>query len=473
MYRFVLAAIVLTGALSGISGAATNNVDLRYESDQVVVNTWLVAAAGDVNGDGVNDILTLDDRGSDAAYVLFGSNDQGELNPLEGISITGPGQSQLVDADGIGDVNGDGLDDVAVGSPQSDHNARDNSGTTYVVFGGTEPRTVDLMMFDLGIQGDDGFRIDGAAVFELSGHDVARAGDVNGDGLDDVLIGAPFGPATYVVFGQSGSLPVDLASFDLDNSKGYRIRTTVQETSGAGYSVAGDGDFNGDGIPDSVTGVVKDHRGRGRAYIVYGQREPQNIDARELGADGFVVTGARLGQRLGYSVAFGSDVNADGLSDILLSAPGPRYPATDSNAYVLFGDDKMPDLETSDLHGHGYKVNGSRLHYPVGDEVSMVADLNADGRDDVLIGAWVASPKHRQNAGLVFVVFGRDNTRGIRLDDLSNYGYKIQGPRAGALAGYTVAGLGDVNGDGITDVGVGAIGDGDSVPPRTHIVWSN
>ena len=241
-YGRALVAVVLLLTLTA-SGAAvlpqqTGRVDLLSQPslridgaaalDQAGAS---VAGAGDVNGDGLDDLLVgAPERGpldAGAAYVVFGRETPENVNlgalGRDGFRITGAAGDDRagVAVAGAGDVNGDGLDDVLVGADLADNNGRSGSGSAYVVFGRRAADNVDLA--DLG---EAGFRIDGAASSDGAGASVAGAGDMNGDGLDDLLVGAPGGGllvssgAAYVVFGQETSTNVDL---DALGAGGFRM----------------------------------------------------------------------------------------------------------------------------------------------------------------------------------------------------------------------------------------------------------
>jgi hypothetical protein len=165
-----------------------------------------------------------------------------------------------------GDVNGDGLADLLIGANGADPNGTD-SGASYVVFGrntaqpGPFPATLNLCILD----GTNGFRVNGVAAFDFSGIAVSSAGDVNGDGLADFLIGADgagvngsYSGAIYVVFGrdtaQTGPFPASLNLSSLDGTNGFRVNG-VATGDRSGYAVSNAGDVNGDGLADLLIGA--------------------------------------------------------------------------------------------------------------------------------------------------------------------------------------------------------------------------
>jgi hypothetical protein len=271
-----------------------------------------LAGAGDVNGDGYDDVL-LGSRSSlsEPAYVVFGGSQTAtvDLNALgaRGFRVSGTMSSM----GGAGDINNDGYDDLIFGDPSARNNYRWSSGSSYVVFGGP---TTDVDLADLG---DRGFRIDGAAAQDRSGSGVAGAGDVNGDRVDDLLIAAPANPgwpswegpppSTYVIFGGNTD------ALDLKNlgDRGVKI---------AGSPVAAPGDVDGDGVNDLLIDTVS----AGDYRLVFGG--VSDLGDRKVRLDG-----------TGWSAA-GGDINGDGYSDLIIPFGGI---GTDSyrpqRVYVAFG----------------------------------------------------------------------------------------------------------------------------------------
>jgi len=302
-----------------------------------------LAAAGDVNDDGIGDIIVGTPGTPGSAYVVFGQPDLTgvDLAALgsRGFRIDGPGGNDGVGiaVGAAGDVNGDGLADVIVGA----QGVNTFTGAAYVVFGKATTSSVSLAALGAG-----GFRIDGAAMNDVAGSSVAGAGDVNHDGLADVVVGAPGASnnaratsgSAYVVFGKASSTTVSLAAL---GAGGYRIDGAAAGDI-AGKSVAGVGDVNGDGVPDVAVGApdaAANGRGdSGAAYVVFGKSSTGTIDLASLGAGGIRIDGAAAADNAGYRVA-GTDFNGDGRQDAIVGAlnASPRGRAFAGSTFVALG----------------------------------------------------------------------------------------------------------------------------------------
>jgi hypothetical protein len=366
----------------------------------------------------------------------------------------------------VGDVNGDDVDDLAIGAPLADPPGRSAAGTIYVVFGKTGDDDVHLATFDSNTQGNAGFRIDGPSEFALAGSVVDGIGDMNLDGLDDIVVGAPFASATYVVFGKAAPTPVDLMMFDLGQApEGFMIRT-YSPNFNDGYSVAGAGDVNGDDVPDVVVGVVPNVRqSTGSAFVVFGKSDPMAIDTRVRSEHGFKIKGVTEGESTGSAVGAAGDVNGDGLDDVIVGSP-KHYSCCRGRAAVIFGKTDTKQVEIADLGRQGFKISAAQDVDSFGYAVAGIGDVDLDGLDDFAIGAPALRFPGRGRPGGVFVVFGRRSVDAIRAGRLNGRGFVIVGSNTAASTGIALARPGDVDDDGIPDLMIS-----DPTGEKHYVIW--
>ncbi|MEO1208320.1 MAG: Ig-like domain-containing protein [Cyanobacteria bacterium J06638_20] len=485
--------------LDGSNGFVINGIDV---SDRSGVS---VSEAGDINGDGFDDLIIgaygADPDGSSSAgesYVVFGSN-QGfvaslnlsDLDGSNGFVLNGiaPFDYSGVSVSDAGDINGDGLDDLIIGAYSADPNSGSYAGESYVVFGRAQGFAASLNLSDL--DGSNGFALNGIAAYDYSGGSVSGAGDINGDGIDDLVIGAAYADPngnrsgeSYVVFGGQGfAASLDLS--DLDGSNGF-VLNGIAAYDYSGGSVSGAGDINGDGIDDLIIGADgADPNGdrSGQSYVVFGNDQgfANRLNLSDLdGSNGFVLNGIAEGDRSGVSVSEAGDINGDGIGDLIIGAVSAEPNDNDSGqSYVVFGNDQgfVASLNLADLDGrNGFILNGIAAGDRSGGSVSGAGDINGDGFDDLIIGAAAADP-NGESSGESYVVFGRAQgfAASLNLSTLDGLnGFILNGIDGGDRSGISVSGAGDINGDGIDDLIIGAVyagPNGSSYAGESYVVF--
>ena len=314
------------------------------------------------------------------------------------------------------------------------------------------------------LNGVNGFRISGQAVNEQLGVSAANAGDINGDGFDDFVVGAASLSRAYVVFGKAGGLPADTNVASLNGANGFRIVGDSTWNTFLGASVAGAGDVNGDGFADVLVSGQMQSSGAASSFVVFGKASGfgANLDPASLdGTNGFkILSGARPIYPRVAAVSTG-DVNGDGYTDIVAgSVDGGE------GAFVLYGKASgfAAVVDPAALDGvNGFRIAGAQPVNGRGVTVAT-ADVNGDGFDDVVVGAPIADrvdpkPMRTDYPGAAYVVLGKASgipaSVNVAALDGSN-GFKLSGEAIQSMAGLQVSSAGDVNGDGFADLMVRA-----------------
>ncbi len=432
-----------------------------------------VSDAGDINGDGFDDVIVGAHFAGSTYVVFgatSGFDAQMDVSGLDGSNGFRLDGENINDPSGLsvssaGDVNGDGFDDVIVGADGADSNGR-ASGSSYVVFG--KASGFDAQMNLSSLDGRNGFRLDGEHGYDFSGRSVSGAGDVNGDGFDDVIVGATRADpndgdsgSSYVVFGKASGFDAWMNLSNLDGHNGFRLDGEHKYDS-SGLSVSSAGDVNGDGFDDVIvgaTGADQNGDGSGSSYVVFGKASgfdaQMNLSSLD-GRNGFRLDGESIFDGLGSSVSSAGDVNGDGFEDMIVNATGAVPNGEDSgSSYVIFGRASGfgAEIDLSSLDGdNGFRLDGEEHSTDIsGTSVSGAGDINGDGYDDLIIGSVSSYQSHG------YVIFGKASGFDAQIDlgNLSSDGFRLDDDNPVTL-GSSVSGAGDINGDGLDDLIIGA-----------------
>jgi hypothetical protein len=421
------------------SGAATAKANVKLIGDSAYDSFGgSVSGAGDVNGDGKDDVIVGawgdDDGGlwSGSAFI-FTQGPSGEMQKYNG---EGANDNFGYSVSSAGDMDRDGKDDVIVGAPGNNSSA----GAAYIFYGNKISGTA-AMSYDIKITGDSSS--------DRFGDSISGAGDVNGDGKDDIIVGAEFAPFSggsgpgiaYIFYGgvTSGSAT---AKADV------KITGDSSEDS-FGANVFGAGDVNGDGKDDVIVGAVYDDDGgdgSGSAFIFYGGVTSGGATAK---AD-VKLTGDGANDIFGAAVSGSGDVNGDGKDDLIVGAWADDDGGNDSGSTFIFYGGVTSGSATAKAD---VKITGDSAGDHFGTNVSNAGDVNGDGKDDVIVGA----PNNASN-GSAYIFYGGVTSGGAT----AKASVKITGDSAGDNFGASVSGAGDVNGDGKSDILVGAPYDDDA-----------
>ncbi len=451
---------------------------------------WSVASAGDVNGDGYSDIIVghhLYDNGqtNEGRVVVFHGSASGPATTPSWTYESNSASAQFgYCVSTAGDVNGDGYSDVIVGAPYLD-NGQTDEGRVYVFQGSSS-----------GLSATPNWTYERDQATSYLGRSVACAGDVNGDGYSDIVFGAPFFDSgntnegrVFVFHGSATGLPSSVTWLTEGN----------QDGANAGASVACAGDVNGDGYSDIIYGAPLHDNGQadeGRAVVHLGSATGLQTAAH------WTVESDQASANAGTSVSSAGDVDNDGYSDVVVGTPLWDGGQTDegriqiargsASGLTIVHQTLEPDFTgeqrgssvacAGDVNGDGYAdvLSGSPLHSSGGEvdlflgmstgisavptslsgfqanarfgrSVASAGDINGDGFSDVIVGA--------QFHDGTFINEGRVRCYPGAAASISNTADRVlPGPVGSSAYGRTVASAGDVNGDGYSDVIIGAPG---------------
>lgn len=451
--------------------------------------------------------------GAGLAAVLIASTLGVSVAPAAAEELSTPLASHVLKYPGGGsalsqttcDVNGDNKQDLLVGNWGWTRAPYGAVGAAWVVLGQDELSEGNL---DSLTDSEDTIRIGGPSSSAGVGSGVWQAwsvsclGDTNGDGIDDVVIGT--GNRQYhkvaVVFGSTNFTNIDV---DQLGDQGYLIEDTLandvtsgdNSTDNFGYWVSAVGDVDGDGLADiAISDLLAERNGltnSGRVWIVKGKRDAENVDVNDTDHVYLTVDGEAAQDRLA-TVTPAGDVNGDNIDDFIIGSYvadpwGTSIGVNAGEGYVVFGGASAEsiDLSTTSIGDRGFSVLGpQRGSDRLGISASSIGDINDDGKSDVILGAGASSG----NGGAA-IVYGSESIDPVMTNpaatDLSVYscadgsatidctdstkvnrGYWVEGE--GGVAGFGVAGIGDLNGDDLPDAVIGAYG-----RASAYVVYSN
>ena len=517
------AAFVFHGGASGVADGGPGTADAQLESDQDSAQFgWSVAPAGDVDADGYGDVVVgavLYDGGifdSGAAFAFYGGPlgvEDGDPGNADFTVAAFPTDSRAGEAvASLGDLDGDGYGDIAVGAPRFDTPTDTDAGAVFTYYGSATglvvrpgfttlsgsyagarlghslagPGDIDgdgfgdliagapeftgvvssengegsVVVFFGGPTGiSDGtnpqIRVESNQALANLGMSVAAVGDVDGDGLDDILAGAPFytdgelseGHAFYYRGGDSGLFPltslIALQMEWIDSNQSFAY---------LGSSVASAGDVNGDGYDDVIIGAWNydgGHTGEGAAFVFLGG--PAGIPGSPAAGAHAQFESNQMAANMGWSVASAGDVNGDGYADVIVGVP--RYSngeAAEGAAFVFLGSAVgMSDGDPGTAHA---LLESNQTSSYFGGSVASAGDINGDGYADVIVGGTEYTAGEPEE-GAAFLFLG--SPTGIADGDPATAHAQLESNQSDSDFGI-VSSAGDVNGDGYSDVIVGA-----------------
>ncbi|MBD2769820.1 FG-GAP repeat protein, partial [Hymenobacter sp. BT664] len=465
------AVFVYYGGANGLQTVPANpaGAALRLESDQGGAQLgFSVTGVGDLNGDGFADLVTganLYDNGQNnegAVFVYYGAANGLRTVPTNPARAalrleSNVANAQLGSSVAGADFNGDGYNDLATGAITYASGQTDE-GAVFVYHGGAN---------GLQTTGSAG----GGAVLRLEsntadsqlGYSISGCGDLNGDGYADLAVGAPLYTngefqegAIFVYYGGANGLQTVLA-----NPAGAALRLESNQLfASIGFSVAGAGDLNGDGYTDLAAGAPFYDNGQtneGAVFVYYGAATGlQTVPASPAGA-ALRLESNQEAARMGYGIAMAGDVNGDGYADLATGAGWYNNgQASEGVVFVYYG--RATGLQTVPANpaGAALLLESNQQGAQMGNSVAWAGDLNGDGYADLAAGAAGYGSTPNGGQGAVFVYYGGADGLQTMSANVAGAALRLESNQANTQLGYSVAGVGDLNGDGYADLVAGA-----------------
>ncbi len=413
----------------GLSGSISlSDADVRLQGSGWAGRS--VDGAGDVNGDGYDDLIIGEYYGGEGgvAHVVLGpAPKSGDLSAVS-IALEAESSNDYAGAAvaGLGDATGDGYADVLIGAISAD-----DTGAVYLIEG--PPEAMSLDSADVILSGDEWG--------DQAGYALADVGDLSGDGSHYAAAGL-YSESVYLF---------DVTTLSSSVLSDAPVELTSGGSNGQPAFIGGPGDLNGDGYADVAIGAAFEGvtSSSGREGVVHVFTGPLS-GVIDTGDSDLALTGESYDAYSGWSVAGAGDVDGDGYPELIIGAFGDATAANRSGAAYLvsYSADGTVSLGDADA-----KLTGLSEYDDAGYAVDGAGDVDGDGYDDVLIGA-PYEDSGASDAGAVYLVYGPSSGA----LSLSGADAVLQGEASSSYVGSAVAGAGDVNGDGYADVVIGAYG---------------
>jgi hypothetical protein len=452
-----------------------------------------VSSAGDVDGDGLPDVLIGAGRGdsnggNSGTVYLFRTSGRlktaipGDNIPLSeaDLKITGHTAIQRLGNTmaSAGDVNGDGLADIALGGPLYYEDYGDSDASNNVVM--TEGN-VYVLLSSGTLKGSGTMSVaDAEYYFVGDTHDAllggVAAGQIDGDGLSDVIVGAPgvYGSSTYnglvAVMLSSGALASAYGTYSIDDADYYFVGENIGDRAGHSADLA---DYDGDGLNDLLISATN-HDGAamdaGAVYLLFGDTLGGLSKGAGVGlaAADLIFDGVHADDRAGACAASAGDVDGDGEDDMLVGAAYEDSGATDAGAYyLLYSGGSLGTMTSGDrdslavadlvIHDTLAGVNGVSVGRMAGG-CGRVGDVDGDGRSDLMLTAYSSgSPETDVAYTYLLLSSGALSGGSTALTLQGDADANFPPADADECLGCAVSGAGDVNGDGLDDILIGAV----------------